>query len=70
MFLSDYYIIRIKCVNSLCYLFISHVSDEASFKNLIVWIEDQKIRHYKIEDREALRKVASPEWNAALNQVL
>lgn len=25
-------------------------------------MEDQKIRHYKIEDREPLRKINSPEW--------
>ncbi|OWK00007.1 hypothetical protein Celaphus_00015659 [Cervus elaphus hippelaphus] len=26
--------------------------DETEFRNFIVWLEDQKIRHYKIEDRE------------------
>ncbi|XP_041508956.1 RNA transcription, translation and transport factor protein-like [Microtus oregoni] len=25
--------------------------DETEFRNFIVWLEDQKIRHYKIEDR-------------------
>ncbi|RUS73633.1 hypothetical protein EGW08_018606, partial [Elysia chlorotica] len=33
---------------------------------MILWLEDQKIRHYKIEDRAGLRNVdSSDEWNAA-----
>lgn len=30
-----------------------------------MWLEDQKIRHYKIEDRAELRKIDSTEWEAA-----
>ncbi|XP_052766969.1 RNA transcription, translation and transport factor protein-like [Mya arenaria] len=37
-------------------------SDENELRNLVVWLEDQKIRHYKIEDRAGLRNTASPEW--------
>ncbi|WAR23693.1 RTRAF-like protein [Mya arenaria] len=36
--------------------------DENELRNLVVWLEDQKIRHYKIEDRAGLRNTASPEW--------
>lgn len=27
-----------------------------------MWLEDQKIRHYTIEDRKDLRNITSPEW--------
>uniref|UniRef100_A0A8C0AXN9 RNA transcription, translation and transport factor protein n=1 Tax=Buteo japonicus TaxID=224669 RepID=A0A8C0AXN9_9AVES len=30
--------------------------------NFIVWLEDQKIRHYKIEDRGNLRNIHSDDW--------
>jgi len=40
-------------------------SDEPSFRKMIVWLEDQKIRHYKIEDRVELRNIDSPNWEAA-----
>ncbi|XP_072895938.1 RNA transcription, translation and transport factor protein [Hemitrygon akajei] len=36
--------------------------DEVAFRNLIVWLEDQKIRHYKIEERGNLRNVQNNEW--------
>ncbi|KAL4656244.1 hypothetical protein GN956_G6404 [Arapaima gigas] len=36
--------------------------DETEFRNFIVWLEDQKIRHYKIEDRGSLRNIHSSEW--------
>ncbi len=44
--------------------------DENKFKSLIVWLEDQKIRHYTVETREPLRKTSSPQWRQALNQYL
>ena len=45
-------------------------SDDNQFRNLIVWLEDQKIRHYKIEDRAGLRNTAAgPEWIKALEKV-
>ncbi len=31
-------------------------------KPLVVWLEDQKIRHYKIEERAPLRDTAGKEW--------
>ncbi|XP_066550836.1 RNA transcription, translation and transport factor protein isoform X2 [Amia ocellicauda] len=36
--------------------------DETEFRNFIVWLEDQKIRHYKIEDRGDLRNIHSSDW--------
>ncbi|KAM4664746.1 RNA transcription, translation and transport factor protein [Discoglossus pictus] len=36
--------------------------DETEFRNFIVWLEDQKIRHYKIEERGNLRNIHSNEW--------
>lgn len=39
-----------------------NVNDEKQFRNLVLWLEDQKIRNYKIEERAMLRKVNSPDW--------
>uniref|UniRef100_A0A672P786 RNA transcription, translation and transport factor protein n=1 Tax=Sinocyclocheilus grahami TaxID=75366 RepID=A0A672P786_SINGR len=36
--------------------------DETEFRNFIVWLEDQKIRHYKIEERGNLRNIPSSDW--------
>lgn len=47
-----------------------NISNEADFRNLIVWLEDQKIRHYKIEDREALRKISAGDWNIGYKKYL
>lgn len=33
----------------------------------MLWLEDQKIRHYKIEDREGLRNIDSDFWKEAYN---
>lgn len=44
-------------------------TDESQFRNLIVWLEDQKIRHYKIEDRTALRNICAGDWEEALKKV-
>ena len=41
------------------------ISDERHFKTVVLWLEDQIIRHYKIEDRESLRDLDSPNWNNA-----
>ncbi|KAG7202787.1 hypothetical protein KM043_009954 [Ampulex compressa] len=35
------------------------------FRRVTLWLEDQKIRHYKIEDRKSLRDTNSPEWPKA-----
>jgi len=45
-------------------------TDETEFRNCIVWLEDQKIRHYKIEDRGNLRNIPSSEWPTAYQKYL
>ena len=42
---------------------LSLLKDEMCFKNLMIWLEDQKIRHYKIEDRKLLRDLNASNWN-------
>lgn len=44
--------------------------DETEFRNFIVWLEDQKIRHYKIEDRGNLRNIPSSDWPKYLEDYL
>ncbi|XP_078000863.1 RNA transcription, translation and transport factor protein-like [Glandiceps talaboti] len=46
------------------------LSDEKQWRNVVVWLEDQKIRLYKIEEREALRNISSSGWPEALKQYL
>ncbi|KAF4526597.1 hypothetical protein B566_EDAN006412 [Ephemera danica] len=41
---------------------------ENQFRHIILWLEEQKIRHYKIEDREPLRLFHSNEWIKAYKQ--
>ncbi|KAG7327948.1 hypothetical protein KOW79_007892 [Hemibagrus wyckioides] len=45
-------------------------TDETEFRNFIVWLEDQKIRHYKIEDRGNLRNISSSEWPKSFEKYL
>ena len=45
------------------------ISDVNEFRNLIVWLEDQKIRHYKIEDRAGLRNIGNDAWPKAFESV-
>lgn len=32
-----------------------------------MWLEDQKIRHYKIEERDGLRNIEKDSWKDAFN---
>ena len=50
-------------------LFLFFVTDEKGFRGMIVWLEDQKVRHYKIEDRAALRNIESQDWPKAFESV-
>lgn len=45
-----------------------NVNEEKQFRNFVLWLEDQKIRHYKIEDRAELRKVSSTDWPQVFNK--
>nr|CAD7393752.1 unnamed protein product [Timema cristinae] len=42
--------------------------NENQFRNLVIWLEDQKIRHYKIEDRQSLRDIKSADWPKAFKR--
>ncbi|XP_058823906.1 RNA transcription, translation and transport factor protein [Topomyia yanbarensis] len=43
-----------------------NIDDPKEFRNIVLWLEDQKIRHYTIEDRANLRKTgSSTEWDPA-----
>ncbi|CAG5115169.1 unnamed protein product [Candidula unifasciata] len=46
------------------------ITDENKFHYVVLWLEDQKIRHFKIEDREPLRSATGDRWNDALKQYL
>ena len=37
---------------------------------MIPWLEDQKIRHYKIVDRKDLQNTSSDKWNDAFQKYL
>ena len=43
--------------------------EEGTFRSLLVWLEDTKIRQYRIEDRAALRDVNSATWPDVLSKV-
>lgn len=43
--------------------------DDQDFASTILWLEDQKIRHYRIEDREPLRNIDDFDaWSAAFEK--
>jgi RLL motif-containing protein 1 len=35
--------------------------NQTEYRGLVLWLEDQKIRHYKIDDRAGLRQITSPD---------
>ncbi|XP_013138547.1 PREDICTED: UPF0568 protein C14orf166 homolog [Papilio polytes] len=39
--------------------------DVKEYRSVVLWLEDQKIRHYKIEDRDGLRNIDSENWQNA-----
>lgn len=47
-----------------------NVYSDDDFRSLVVWLEDQVIRHYPIEERTPLRKVKTAEWENALEAYL
>ncbi|KAK3750024.1 hypothetical protein QZH41_008661 [Actinostola sp. cb2023] len=47
-----------------------NINSEEECRSLVVWLEDQKIRLYKIEDREALRDVKNENWSKGLTKYL
>ncbi|XP_057314966.1 RNA transcription, translation and transport factor protein-like [Hydractinia symbiolongicarpus] len=47
-----------------------NINNEIEVRNFVVWLEDKKIRLYKIEERDALRDVESSCWVEALKKYL
>lgn len=47
-----------------------NIKDEKCIRAMVTWLEDQKIRHYKISDRDALRDTDNPAWPKAFEQYL
>ncbi|XP_002740897.1 RNA transcription, translation and transport factor protein-like [Saccoglossus kowalevskii] len=46
------------------------ITDERKWRNLIVWLEDQKIRLYTIEDRGPLRNTCGGDWPTVFQKYL
>jgi len=46
------------------------LSNQTQYRGLVVWLEDQKIRHYRIDERGELRDVSSESWPSALHKYL
>lgn len=46
------------------------VQNEEELRNLVVWLEDQRIRLYKIEERVQLRDIKSSQWMKAFRKFL
>lgn len=54
--------------NTIAFLFYSNI-DRKEFASTVLWLEDQKIRHYVIEDRDKLRLLDNmQEWEVAYKQ--
>ena len=47
-----------------------NMEDHEDLRVLVVWLEDQKIRHYKIEDRAGLHNHKGEEWKRTFQQYL
>lgn len=43
------------------------LTDEKEYRSVILWLEDQKIRHYKIEERDGLRNIEKDSWKEAFD---
>lgn len=55
--------IKLKTTHKVKYCF---ALDRSQFASTVLWLEDQKIRFYKIEDREALRAIGiTADWQKA-----
>lgn len=46
-------------------IFFGLFTDEKEYRSVVLWLEDQKIRHYKIEDRTGLRNIDAEIWKEA-----
>lgn len=46
------------------------VNQQENLKALVVWLEDQKIRHYKIEERQIMRTSTGDSWKSEFKKYL
>jgi len=46
------------------------LQDEKQVRNLVIWLEDQKIQHYNTTEREPIRDIESLYWIGALKKYL
>ncbi|XP_039282283.1 RNA transcription, translation and transport factor protein [Nilaparvata lugens] len=44
-----------------------NAEDDKQFRALVIWLEEQKIRHHKVEDRDPLRDLESDNWPIVFN---
>ena len=47
-----------------------NLEDPEDLKIVVIWLEDQKIRHYRIEDRAGLQNHQGEEWKQTFHQYL
>ena len=57
------------CFNCFSLLYFCPI-DEKQVRNLVVWLEDQKIRFYNATEREPIRDTESQYWISALKKVI
>ena len=46
------------------------ISDDKKVRSLVIWLEDQKIRRYKIEEREPFKNSSPEKWSETFTQYL
>lgn len=61
--------LRLRYLLIIYLLIFCMLKDEIEFRNFISWLENQKIRSYRIEDRAALDDINNPNWQTAFNSV-
>jgi RLL motif-containing protein 1 len=44
--------------------------DETQFRQMVIWLEDMKIRFYPIDGRQNLRDIQNPQWEQAFSKYL
>ena len=60
-----------KILSLKCHVLKSFIlSDENQFRQMVVWLEDMKIRLYPIDARQTLRDTQNPQWEQTLFKVI
>ena len=58
-----------KYIQIWMHLNLFHIKDEDQFRQMVVWLEDMKIRLYPIDGRQHLKDFANSQWEVALKKV-